>query len=91
MKHPAASPAPACATHGPYASSMAAAVSTTKVDTTKIMICRDSQACGLGALAQGSKGLNGVTDIQQSALHCEGTGDASRGMSRSWGLRSVSP
>ena len=53
MKHPAASPAPACPTHGPYASSMAAAVSTTKADTTKIMICRDSQASWLGSSCSG--------------------------------------
>ena len=54
MKQPAASPAPACPTHGPYASSMAAAVSMTKADTTRIMICRHSQLIGLEGPAEGS-------------------------------------
>ena len=87
MKQPAASPAPACPTHGPYASSMAAAVSMTKADTTRIMICRDSQAYWLKRSCSGApKGLKGITDMQHSALRCKGIGDASQGMTRSSGL-----
>ena len=63
MKQPAASPAPACPTHGPYASSMAAAVSMTKADTTRIMICRDSQAYWL---KRSCSGLQKVSKVSQT-------------------------
>ena len=91
MKHPAASPDPACATHGPYASSMAAAVSMTKADTTRIMICRDSQAHRLGRFCSGLQRvpMASKTDMQQLALRCKGMDDASGGMTCSCGLRSI--